>query len=106
MERGQFLERAVESLQFDERQPDVEPCPAGERRVRRHGARRRERFVVRALLGVDGPQRGENPPVVRRPRHRGLEKARLRRWRGGDEALDVLLERVERDRRPLDSARR
>ena len=95
MERRQFLERAVESLQFDERQPDLEPCPAGERRVRCHGACCRERFVMRALLGVDGPQRGENPPVVRRPRHRSFEKARLRRWRGGHEPLDVLLERVE-----------
>ena len=87
MQRPQFLVGAVEPLEFDQRQRNVEPGAAKLRRLRRHGARHGERLLVQILLEVHIPQRHQHTAVMRRPRHRALEEPLLRHRRRGHQPL-------------------
>ena len=99
-ERHQHAFRAVVALELDERDRGVEPGETGLGRVGGHGAGRAERLLVQALIAVDAPQGRQHAAIVRRQRHRGLQKPLRRGRHRRHQTLDVVLEGRKRQLGP------
>ncbi len=92
VEGRQLIERAVQTSEIDERQRGQESCLARQRRVLRHTAGNRQRLLRLSLVGVDAPERRQQPRIARGLLQRRLEELLLTGGRRRHESLDVILE--------------